>query len=186
MRFQKRQKKTAPGSYQVLSLTRAKSYLYVTTTDQDEVIQDLINGSVAYLEAALDFAIDTDQPIYQYMDQWPTGEHIPIWHRYVTDAVAVEYWDGNSWETVSTSIYRYDPAGPVPRVILRDGYDWPGAIAADLNSVRVTFTPDTTMGFYNELKAAVMTLVAARYENREMSEIAPTVMAFITKYKMPA
>lgn len=186
MRFQKRQKKTAPGSYQVLSLTRAKAYLYVSTTDQDEVIQDLIDGAVAYLEAALDYAIDTDEPVYQYMDTWPNDDYIPIWHRYVTDDVAVHYWDGDSWEAVNTSLYRFDSAGAFPRVILRDGYDWPAAIAADLNSVRVTFTPDTTVSFYNELRSAVMTLVAARYENREMSEIAPTVEAFMRKYKMPA
>lgn len=185
MPFRKRQKKTATGSYQVLSLTRAKAYLYVTTSDQDEVIQDLINGSVAYLEAALDFAIDTDEPIYQYADHWPKS-YIPIWHRYVTDDITVEYWDDNSWEAVSSSVYRVDSAGPIPRVILRDNYDWPSAISDDLNSVRVQFTPDTTAGFYNELKAAVMTMVAARYENREASEIAPTVKAFIDKYKMPA
>lgn len=186
MRYQKRQTKTVAGDYEILSLTRAKLYLYITGTAQDDVITDLINGAVAYLEQSLDFIVDTDSDCYQFYDAFPAESYLPIWHRFITgDGCHVHYWNGTAWTEFSTASYRVDNASVPCKIILRDGYSWPTLTVSDLNAVRVTFVPDTSVSFYNDLKAAIMTLVAARYENREAAEVPQIVKAFIDRHRIP-
>lgn len=186
MRYQKRQTKTVAGDYEILSLTRAKLYLYITGTAQDDVITDLINGAVAYLEQSLDFIVDTDSDCYQFYDAFPAESYLPIWHRFITDdGCHVHYWNGSAWTEFSTAYYRVDNASVPCKIILKDGYSWPTLTVSDLNAVRVTFVPDTSVSFYNDLKAAIMTLVAARYENREAAEVPQIVKAFIDRHRIP-
>lgn len=152
-------------------------------TDQDAVITSLINAAVQEIEAGLGFAIDTSGLITQYYDYFDT--ELPIWHRYIkTTDLVVQYWDGDSWETVTASNYRIDLASTPPRVFLTTNGEWPTP-AAELNSVRVSFKIDTDHSFFDSLKAVCMTWVAARYENRENTNGLPAaVQAFIDRYRM--
>lgn len=190
MKFQKRQTKASPGDYNltILSLAEARQYLLATTgvTDQDSIITSLIHASVQEIEAGLDFAIDTSGLITQYYDAFPSDGCLPIWHRYVksTDLV-VEYWNDTAWTTVSSSNYRLDLASVPPKVFLTAEGEWPDDVTADLNGVRVSFKIDTDHSFFDSLKAACMTWVAARYENRENSNGLPAaVQMFIDRYKL--
>jgi hypothetical protein len=185
--MQKRQSKTAASDYEIISLTTARLYLMQRTgvTVQDSIITILINSAESYLEESLGFIIDTSSLIYQYYDSFDT--YLPIHHRYVTTtSFVVEYWNGSAWTAVSTSVYRTDLANIPPRAILKEDQDWPDISHSELNSVRVGFKVDTSVSFFNDLKAAVLTLVAARFENREGGDIPKTVKAFIDKYRIPA
>lgn len=160
----------------------------VTSSDQDDVITDLINSAVQYHEQGLNFIVDTDDTIYQYYDRFD-GEELQIWHKYISDSaanVAVHYWDGSAWTEFSNSNYRVDAASNPPRILLKDGSDWPDLTNADLNAVRVSFKIDTSVSFYKDLKASVMTLVAARYENREGMVVPESVKSFIDLHRMPS
>jgi hypothetical protein len=136
----------------------------------------------------LNFIVDTDDPIYQYYDAFD-GVELPIWHKFIKDSssdVVVQYWDGTTWQTFSNSNYRIDAASNPPRILLKDGSDWPDDVSTDLNSVRVSFKVDTSVSFFKDLKASVMTLVAARYENRENMEVPQSVRGFIDLHRMPS
>lgn len=190
MKFQKRQTKATPGDYSlsIVSLAEARLYLLATTgvTDQDSIITSLINAAVQEIEAGLDFAIDTSGLVTQYYDSFPDDGILPIWHRFVksTDLV-VQYWNDTTWATVAASNYRLDLAGTPPCVFLTSTGEWPDDVTADMNGVRVSFKVDTDHSFFDSLKAAVMTWVAARYENRENSNGIPeAVKAFIDRYKV--
>lgn len=153
-------------------------------TDQDDVITDLINAAVQEIEAGLDFAIDTSGLIYQYYDRFDS--ELFIWHRYVksTDLV-VEYWNDTTWTAVSSTNYRLDLASVPPKVFLTSTGEWPSNVSDDINAVRIGFKIDTDVSFFDSLKAACMTWVAARYENRENSDGLPdAVQAFIDRYKL--
>lgn len=172
MKFQKRQTKATPGDYAltILPLATAKTYLLEGSgTDQDAIITALIKGGVQFCEAGLDFAIDTSGLIYQYYDGFPDDRELPIWHRYIkaTDLV-IEYWNDTTWVAVTASLYRTDMFSVPPKVFLKSTSDWPSDISNDgLNTVRIGFKIDTAHSFYDELRSAVMSWVAARYESRE-------------------
>lgn len=191
MKFQKRQTKATPGDYSltILPLARARMYLLQTSgvTDQDDVITDLINAAVQFIEAGLDFSIDTSGLITQYYDEFPDDGELPIWHRYIksTDLV-VEYWNDSAWTTFSSSNYRIDLSSAPPRVFLKSTGSWPSDVSDDdLNVVRVSFKMDETHSFLDDIKAAAMTFVAARFGNRENSEEIPDgVMAVINRHKI--
>lgn len=155
-------------------------------TDQDSIITSLINAAVQEIEAGLDFAIDTSGLITQYYDYFPSDGILPIWHRYIkTTDLVVQYWDDTTWQTVTASNYRIDLASAYPRVFLTSSGEWPSDVSDDMNSVRVSFKVDTDHSFFDSLKAACMTWVAARFENRENTNGLPdAVQAFIDRYKM--
>ena len=161
-------------------------------TTQDDIITDLIYSSVAYLEQSLDFIVDTNSSCYQFYDDFGTCGYLPVWHRYITTTandVVVSYWDGSTWQVFAAASYRIDNASVPNRIILKEDYDWPDLTSDDLNRVRVTFKVDTGVSFFRSLKAAVMTLVAAQYENREgewnSSIMVSSVKRFIDTYRLP-
>lgn len=155
-------------------------------TDQDDVITDLINAAVQEIEAGLDFAIDTTGLIYQYYDSFPSDGCLYIWHRYVKETdLVVEYWNDTAWTAVSSTNYRLDLASVPPKAFLTSTGEWPDDVSDDINAVRIGFKVDTDVSFFDSLKAACMTWVAARYENRENSDGLPdAVQAFIDRYKL--
>jgi hypothetical protein len=72
-----------------------------------------------------------------------------------------------------------------PKVFLTSTGEWPDDISDDLNSVRVSFKMDTTHSFLDDIKAAVMTYVAWKFENAEGStEVPAGLMATINRHRM--
>jgi len=168
MRIQKRQVKTAPGDYELVSLVTMKAYLFETSTDQDAIITALITAAIQSIESGLDYSIDTSSLIYQYYDRFPEDGELPIWHPHIkTTDLVVEYWNDTAWDVVKDSDYRIDIATALPRVFLKSTSSWPTDISDDINSVRIGFKMDLTDSFLDDIKAAVMTWVAARYEGKE-------------------
>lgn len=189
MKYQKRQVKTAPGDYTLtlLTLARAREYLLATSgvTDQDNVITDLIHGAIQHIEAGLDYPIDTNSLIYQYYDHFPDDGILPIWHRYITTtSLVVEYWRGATWSAVDSSNYRIDISSAPPRVFLTSTGEWPDDVSDDMNSVRVGFKMDTAHNFLDDIKVAAMSLIAAKYENREEGTIPASVDRVINRHKL--
>ena len=189
MKLTKRQSKATPGDYSltILPLARAKLALRVATsnTSMDDVITDLINAGVQFIESGLDYSIDTSGLITQYYDGFEET-YLPIWHRHiVTTDLVVEYWNDSTWATVTASNYRLDLTSTPPKVFLTSTGEWPDDISDDLNSVRVSFKMDTTHSFLDDIKAAVMTYVAWKFENAEGStEVPAGLMATINRHRM--
>lgn len=187
-KLQKRQIKSNPGNYvdSILTLERAKLYLRESNSDQDDVITDLIYAGVAYMEAALDFAVDTMSLIYQYYDEFPSDGTLLIWHRFITDSnLVVEYWNGSAFTAIDSTNYRVDLSSVPPRVFLTSVGEWPDGSDDGKNVLRVGFKVDTTHSFYRDLRAAVMEYVAAKYENAEgTTELPSKIQSFIEINRM--
>ncbi len=166
-RIQQRQQKTEPANLEIVSLVQAKLYLRETRDDQDDNISLLIAAAVQFMEAGLDYFIDTDETIYQYCDNF--YPELYIWHRHISatdEDTTVEYWDGSSWIEVSPEVYRLSSSLTPPTIFLRNGQAWPTP-AAEKENVRIGFKLDTTHSFLDDIRGAILTLVASNYENAE-------------------
>jgi len=180
----KRQVKQSPGGREIVPLQEAKLYLRETNSDQDDNIQLLINAAVQFMESQLDYAIDSEGLIYQYSDQFESNE-IKIWHRYIMEeGFVVEYWNGEEWVAVEDTVYRISISDMPPKAFLRSGQVWPTP-SLDMESVRVGFKVDTDHSFIDDIKGAVLSLVAHQYENAEgTTDVPPRVMAVINRHKL--
>lgn len=187
MRIQKRQQKTDPANLEIVNLAQAKLNLREVNSDQDDNIQLAINQAVQFIEAGLDFAIDTDDTIYQFYDGF--GSELNIWHRYISgadDDIVVEYWDGSTWNEVNQTVYRLNSASVPPCIFLRSGQTWPTDVSLDPQDVvRVGFKIDTTHSFYDDIRGAILDYVASKYENAEgTTDVPARVMAVIMKHRL--
>lgn len=152
----------------------------------DEVITDLINAGVQFIESGLDYSIDTSGLITQYYDSFEET-YLQIWHRYIVETdLVVEYYNTSGvWAAVSSTNYRIDTTSTPPKVFLKSSGEWPSDISDDMNSVRVKFKMDTTHSFLDDIKAAVMTYVGWKFENAEGSmDIPAGLLATINRHRM--
>ena len=151
----------------------------------DDVITDLINAGVQFIESGLDYSIDTSGLITQYYDGF-TETCLPIWHRHIVETdLVVEYWNDTTWVAVSSTNYRIDTTSTPPRVFLKSTGEWPSEVSDDSNSARVRFKMDTSHSFLDDIKAAVMTYVAWKFENAEGStEVPAGLIATINRHRM--
>lgn len=187
-KLQKRQVKTSPANYNetILNLERAKLYLRESNSDQDDVIQDLINAGIQFMESGLDFSIDTSSLIYQYYDEFPSDGVLFIWHRFIlTNDLVVQYWDGANFTAVDAENYRIDDSSVPARVFLTSEGEWPSGSDDLGNKLRVGFKVNVSHPFYSDLKAAVFAYVAWKYENPEgMTDIPSGITLFLDRYRM--
>lgn len=166
-RIQKRQVKSNPGSFELVDLDTMKEYLLETNDDRDNTITNLILAATSYLEAELDYAIDTDESISQYYDGFSSVLY--IWHRYIQDTISVEYLKDGDWVEVDDSVYRLDRSSSLPRVILRVDQEWPTDGDTEDANVRVSFTPNTDHPAFNAFRQVIKEYVAMNYEQPEGS-----------------
>ncbi len=188
-RIQKRQTKASPGDYilTILPLATAENSLIIAAGSDTAYVTDLIQSGVQFIESGLDFIVDTSGLIYQYYDAFPDDGVLPIWHRYIkTTDLVVEYLDGDSWEVFSSTNYRIDTSSIPPKVFLKSTGSWPDITNPDsFNMVRVAFKWDVANSFIDELRAATMSYVAWRHENREgTSDIPQVLRAFLDRHKL--
>lgn len=187
-RIEKRQVKTQPGSLQLVTLTDMKGYLLESGSDRDDDILGLIQYAQAYLEAELEYAIDTDELIYQYYDGFRSW--LPIWHRFVIPTgIVVEHLVNGQWTAVNASEYRLDASHVPPRIILTKDGEWPDTTDSEWANVRVGFKVDTSNPAWNAFKQAVKEIVARTYESPEgttenTAVTATSVRRIIEIYKM--
>lgn len=184
-RIEKRQVKTQPGSLQLVTLTDMKGYLLESGSDRDDDITALIQYAQSYLEAELEYAIDTDELIYQYYDGFRS--YLPIWHRYViSSGLVVEHLVDGTWTAVNSSNYRLDASYVPPRVMLKTNGEWPDNTDSEWSNVRVGFKVDTSHPAWNAFKQAVKEIVARTYESPEGTTVSMgnSVQRVIDIYKM--
>lgn len=184
-RIEKRQVKTQPGSLQLVTLTDMKGYLLESGSDRDDDITALIQYAQSYLESELEYAIDTDELIYQYYDGW--RDYLPIWHKFVIPSgLVVEHLVGGTWTAFDSTKYRLDASYVPPRIILKDGRTWPDNTDTEWSNVRVGFKVDTANPAWNAFKQAVKEIVARTYESPEGTTVSMgnSVQRVIDIYKM--
>lgn len=151
-------------------------------------IENLIKRAAAFIEGPYGIGVLFGQQTWQLaLDGFPFVIQLPVYP--LVSVSSITYTDADGVEqTVSPDIYRVDTYSNPPRIALEYGKSWPASRLVS-NSVKVEFvgghssTPD-------DLKHAVIMLVAHWYENREaassvsLSEMPMGVQSILDKYRV--
>lgn len=179
-----------------ISLSAAKTYCRVDTTDDDDLISSLIIAARRYVERETGLALRT-QTWVAVIDRWPDGQGqgfggqwwdgvqqapislitstttIEIPKRPFQSVTNIKLRDAyGTLTTVDSSVYFAevsDMRGRVNRVL---GQIWPVVILANSGAIEITFTAgfdaSPYSGIPDDLKAVIKMLVKHWYDNREL------------------
>lgn len=157
-----------PPAVEPVSLAKIKAHLKITSSNQDEELQDLITAARWHIETTLGRAFMT-QTLEGYLPGFPVGGVIDIPRPPLAAVTFVKYFDTDGVErTLSADTYHVEPAGFTGSIILKDAGGWP-ATAVDPRAVTIRWIAGfaDAATFPPPLKHAMKLLVAHWYYNRE-------------------
>jgi uncharacterized phiE125 gp8 family phage protein len=161
---------TAPSASPI-SLAEAKAQMRVEGTDEDTVIQRLIDAAVAFVDVqgALGFAMMT-----QTWGQWigPNPSTVSLLLGPVQSVSAIKYYDTNGTLQTAT-LADFNVFGTPNRITItpKTGKAWPITQTRD-DAIKIEYVVgygDTSSSVPQTVRHALMMLVAHWYENRETS-----------------
>ena len=148
-----------------ISVADAKEALAVTTSDRDNLIEDLVWGGVKAFEKKANVCLSS-QTWKAFLDKG--YEYIEMWKYPVTGISALQYYDDdNAFQTLSTDDYfsnvNTGSIGWDPRPAVITITDIPSTYTRD-DAFMITFTAGYTTIDY-DVKRAVLAWVYRMYEN---------------------
>ena len=162
-----------PPLAQPISLAEAKSQLRVEHNDDDTIISRLIGVAVAYVDAtgALGACMMT-QTWGQWLGQNPGTVTLLLGP--VQSVSAVKYYDVNNVLQTDT-LSNYNILGTKTRTIVapKNGFNWPTTFQRD-DAIQIQYVcgyGGTSYSVPQNVRHAMMMLVAHHYENRELELI---------------
>lgn len=165
-----------PPTYAVVSLEEAKQHCRIDAemTDEDSLVEGLVNGATQYLEKILGFAFviaNWRQDFSEFSDcvRLPLRPAVP-------ESVVITYRDEDDAEqTLSSSVYSVIADEHGHYIELNDGESWPSTFTRN-DAVSVFFDAGNEVSDVPDpLKIAVKLLLGAWYENREQTVIGVSV-----------
>lgn len=191
-------KRIVEPATQPVSLTEAKAHLRVDFSDDDILIASLLSTAISYVEEYTKSAL-IEQTWEEMLDHWPTmrggdrdllpGSHVDHasrWEvgRYIDlprppliEVLSLEY------QLVADADYEmftdYQVETHVPRIVLDYAKHWPVGILMPANAIRIRWTcgyGTTSEEVPQNIRMAILLLVANWYENREPVVVGTTAM----------
>jgi uncharacterized phiE125 gp8 family phage protein len=154
-----------------LTRTVVKNHLKVTTTADDDLIDQLILAATAWCENFQN-RVYVNRSCTMVLDKFETVIR-PTWSPLVSiDSIVYVDTDGND-QTLSSDVYRVDATTEPGRVTLAYGESWP-SIRSLTNAVTITYTAGYGAGadVPDDVKAAIKLLIDHWYAHRgAVSEI---------------
>lgn len=167
-----RVKQTVAPTVEPVALARMKNHLRVDEdmTDDDDFIAALIGAAREYIEGATRRALIT-QTWRLSLAGWPDGDEIELPKPPLQSVTSVVYTDadGNATEWDSAE-YLVDTDSEPGRVVLANGYGWPGVTLRSMNPIQITYVAgygDDGSAVPKIYQHAIKLLVGHWYENRE-------------------
>lgn len=153
-----------------VTLEEAKGHLRVDSSDDDIVIETLIQQGREWIETGYDLAL-INQTWDWYLDAFP-GESELVIAKFPLASVTGVYYTayGAAEATWSSSNYVVDAYRQPGRVKLVDGAAWPGDTLVVVNGVRVRFVAGFGAAGKSVpamIRQALLLMVGHWYENRE-------------------
>jgi uncharacterized phiE125 gp8 family phage protein len=179
---------TTPPATEPVSLAEAKAHVRVTHADDDVYISTLIVSARRRVEARTGLRLIT-QGWSQFMDCWPHGGVVDLQLNPVASVSdVITYGDTDTPATIDPAHYFLDATSNPPRVVFRSGRfpANPGRRAKGIE-VRVTAGFGAAAAVPQELKQAVLLLVADAFSNRGDDALRPMpadVLALINPYRV--
>lgn len=153
-----------------VSLTDAKAHLRVTNNSEDAVIGGKLKAARRWCEHHCRRGFIT-QTLRLRFDSFPELIRLP--YGACASITSITYVDEDGvTQTLASGRYQSDLDGMPARVGPAYGYNWP-ATRAQMNAVAVTYVVGAATAD-DDVKAAVLMVLADLYENREASIIAAT------------
>lgn len=184
---------TAPAA-EPISTAEAKTHLRVDSSDDDTYIGTLVTAARRWVENTYGLALVT-QTWDGSITAFPRGDVIAIPKYPVASVTSVTYHDDDlSTSTAfSSSNYQVDVATRPPRIVLKNGVNWPADTLRLSSGVVVRF--DAGYGdaadVPEDIKHAVKLLVGQMYAHREpevtnttVSKIGFAVDALLAPYRL--
>lgn len=153
-----------------ITLQEAKEHLRVDGTDDDTYIITLISAARLYCEKLANKSFVT-QTWDLYFDDFPGAPfEIPLGPVQTVSSIIYTDSDLDS-TTVTAGTYIVDKHSLPARVNLAYGYSWPTATLNTLNAIRVRFIAGygDAADVPEDVKQAILMLMAHMYENREQT-----------------
>ncbi len=156
-----------------VTVDEARDHMRITATDENELIESLINVATDYVETfTRRRLLNTTESVT--MDGFPDG-YEPLYSP-LSSVTSIAYTDTNGDSaTVTASVYDVDTTTEPGMIRLAYGQTWPSDLRGDANGVTLTYiagySSDATE-VPESLKMAIRLLVAHWHENREAATVA--------------
>jgi len=192
---------TAAPATEPLTTAEAKSHIRVTVSDDDTLIDSYIKAARELWEDLTSRMLIT-QTWKLVLDAFPADRFIEIPLAPLQSVASVKYTDQDGTQSTQTAgEYIVDTASEIPRIVLKEDYDWPDPDAGlqEANAVEISFIVGyggTGASIPEIVRNGIRLLVGHFYENREAivasgrafrPETLPIgFMSIVAQYKMYA
>ena len=164
---------TSPPAVEPVTLGEAKAHLRIDGSEEDTLLQSLVQAARVHLELVLARAFITQGWTY-LRDAWPVGRELvlPLAPVASVNSVAVIAADGTR-ATLDPAAYLLDGSGSTPRLVLAGATPLPrpGRAGNGIEIVLVAGHGSTGADVPAPLRHAILLLAAHWYENRQPVEI---------------
>jgi uncharacterized phiE125 gp8 family phage protein len=158
-----------PPAEEPVSLAEAKLHLRVDVSDDDALINGLIQAARERAEDILRRALIT-QTWELTLDQFPSGDEIELPFPPLQSVASIKYTNSNGDESVfSSDDYIVDTAEEPGKVVLAYGSTWPSVTLYPTGAVAVRYVAGygEAADVPQTFKQAMLLMAGEWYENRE-------------------
>lgn len=160
-------KVTTEPSVEPITRTEAKVHLRVDHTDEDTLIDILIQAARETVEQRTNRSLITQSRTIK-LDYFPSNYTIYLPYGPLISVTSVKYYDENeAQQTLSSTLYWVDSSSNIPRIIIKDS--WPSTYDMP-NAVEVIYSAGYGAASTNvpkAIKQAMYLIIGHLYENRE-------------------
>lgn len=181
---------TVPPPTEPISLTEAKTFLRIDTTEEDTLIQSLILAARVHTEHLINRKLIT-QTWSLFLNNWPKANELQLPLNPVQSVNEIKTYDGSGIPTIwASENYTVDTLFEPARIIKNTNWPTP---AQSTNGIEISITAgygNSATDAPEPVRQAIRHLITHWYENREpvsLGEntltIPDTVQSLLTPYK---
>lgn len=160
-----------------ITVAEAKAHSYITTTDEDTLIESMIGAACEGFEQLTAIAL-TATDYTRRLDCWPADAYLVLPRWPLNSVASVAYTDDNGDAgTLGAANYWVDTASEPGRVWLHRNSWWPSATLRSGPSIVISYnagyaSPDAVPDL---IKRCLLVMFADLYEHREATVLAAGV-----------
>lgn len=161
--------RSSDASVEPVTRTEAKNWCKISTTADDDIVDDLIKGARMFVERYLRRSLITQTWVAR-MDEFPKdSEEILLSNGPIQSVTYIKYYDStNTLTTFSSDYYNTDIYSVPARIRLNETGSWPDTYDK-INAIEITYTAGygaaATAVPYG-IKHAILAMIEHDYDNR--------------------
>lgn len=169
-----------PPTTSPVSLAEAKLHCRIDHTDEDDLVQGLINTATEYCEGLQRRSYIT-QTWQLTMDDWPLGRVLELPRPPLQSVTSVQYLleDGVTTETLDSDLYVVDTSTILGRLVLKPDAEWPDDALNAAGAITIEYIAgygDTPADVPASVRQSIQLLVGHWYAHREAVVVGAAAM----------